>query len=147
MKNLLTKLSSIGESPHSHMEAGPLTKVRKYIRGNSGNLKENRENQKSPEIAKIPECAQFRKWAVMTSTATGPTEAMLTLLDQHDWCLLVLGDEKSPKNFKKPNSSRYPICFTYRKHSRNVNFYENVFTKLTTNNSHLHSFGDIISYL
>jgi hypothetical protein len=68
----------------------------------------NRHDHMNNENKHLSAC-KSEKWAVITSIAPEPTKAMLAILNNTiapDWCLVVIGDEKSPDVFPSPNNRR-----------------------------------------
>jgi hypothetical protein len=62
-------------------------------------------------IRLVPACQEHKKWAVITTIASAPTRTMEAILEQQEWCLVVVGDVGSPTTFPEPPLPRYASLF------------------------------------
>ena len=53
----------------------------------------------TPEVQPIPESQKYDKWIVVT-TIQSPTEPVKKLAQMPGWRMVVVGDKKTPKNWR-----------------------------------------------
>ena len=89
------------QSPPEKIRNGNLCKQNDCLAQENSNLQ-----MSAPEV--ISTCESLTKWVVLTLTTSSPTATVHCLLSNliADWCVLVVGDDKSPDELSL-NSSRF----------------------------------------
>ncbi len=101
----LRRRSYHGKGPYSEISEHRDLFLKRFRNYPKSGLFPAQKSGKKVDVERVEECKEVKKWAVVTSIGKAPSKAMNVTLET-GWCVVVVGDEKSPGKFPAPGNKR-----------------------------------------